>query len=315
MRRRLTELVVVLFLVSFATFMLSALLPGDPAVTILGPHHTPAQYQQVRHELRLDEPLLERYGHWLSGAVRGDFGRSLLPPRVSVSSLIWSGLPVSAELTVLAYLFAVALSIPLALWSVHKLDGAVDRAISAVSFANLSMPEFLGALLLILVFVVHLGYAPRLGWVGLTSPQGIGENLRHAILPAFALSVPYTALLTQILRNDLAMTLQEDYILMAKAKGLAPARVLVTQALRPSLFSFVTVAGVSIGYLIGGTAVVESIFGLPGIGSVLVRAAGGSDVPVLQAVVLVLATIYVLLNAGLDLVYRYLDPRVRHGVG
>jgi len=171
------------------------------------------------------------------------------------------------------------------------------------------MPEFLAGLLFILMFVVVIHDFPRLGWVPISANPV--SNLRHAFLPSLALSIPYTALYTQVLRNDLVVTLQEDFILAARATGESPARILIQGALRPSLFSLVTISGVGLGYLIGGTAVVETLFGLSGTGNLLVRATGGSDVPVVQAVVLVLALIYVVANALIDVLYACLDPRVR----
>jgi peptide/nickel transport system permease protein len=309
--RRLTELVLVMFIVSFVSFLVATFLPGNPAVTLLGPHHTPAQYAAVDHQLGLDRPLLTRFWLWLTAALHGDLGRSLLPPRASVSSMVHAALPVSAELCILAFVFSFIIAIPVALWSAARPNGLADRGVTATSFALLSMPEFLAGLLLILLFVVAAHKLPRLGWVGLSS--GPVANLRHALLPALALSLPYAALYAQILRNDLLATLQEDYILAASATGETPNRILIQGALRPSLFSLVTVAGVGIGYLIGGTAIVETLFGLPGLGNLLVRSAGGSDVPVLQAVVLVLALSFVVVNAALDILYAYLDPRIRRG--
>jgi peptide/nickel transport system permease protein len=226
--------------------------------------------------------------------------------------LLKSALPISAELCVLALLFSLLVSIPFALWSAARPGGAADRSVTASSFALLSMPEFLGGLLLILVLVVMFPIFPRLGWVGITADPG--SNLEHAVLPALALSIPYTALYTQVLRNDLVVTLQEDYILAARATGESPGRILVQGALRPSLFSLVTISGVGLGYLIGGTAVIETLFGLSGIGNLLVQAVGGSDVPVVQAVVLILALVYVIANALIDVLYNYLDPRTRRGV-
>lgn len=309
--RRAAELVVVLLIVSFVTFWLSTKLPGDPAVTLLGPHHPPAAYEHVRQQLGLDQSLPARYWDWLTGALHGDLGTSLLPPRASVASMVSTALPISLELVVLAMLFSLAIAIPAALWSASRAEHLADRSITATSFALLSTPEFLAGLLLILVFVVILHALPRIGWVPLT--QDPLDNLRHALLPALALALPQAALFTQVLRNDLVATLQEDFILAARATGEKPSRILFQDALRPSMFSLATVAGLSIGYLIGGTAVIETQFGLPGLGSLLVNAAGGSDVPVLLAAVVVLALVFVLTNALIDVLYGVLDPRTHRG--
>jgi peptide/nickel transport system permease protein len=310
---RAAELLTVVLLVSFVTFMVSDRLPGNPAVMILGPHHSPEEYAAEGHRLGLDDPFLTRYWHWLSNAAHGDFGISLVPPRLPVSTLITNALPVSLELCLLAMVISVAIAIPAALWAVRRPGGLADRAIGAVSYALLSMPEFLVGLLLILLFVVTLHSMPRIGWSPITGPDGPLENLRHALLPALALALPQAALFAQVLRNDLDRTLKEDFVLAARATGERPARILVQSALRPSLFSFLTVAGVSVGYLMSGTVVVEILFGLPGLGRLLVKAAGGSDIPVVAAIVVLMAVVYVMANALIDVCYRVLDPRIRRG--
>jgi peptide/nickel transport system permease protein len=311
--KRLAELVIVILLVSFATFLLSTFLPGDPVRTVLGPrNHSEEDYSRVRRQLGLDHPLLYRYQHWLTDAMQGDFGESLAPPRGPVSETLSTSLPISIELAVLASFFSLAVAIPLALVSAARANRSTDRSITAVSFVGLSVPDFLLGLLLILVFVITLKQLPRLGWAPLSEDPI--ENIRHAFLPALALAIPLAALFTQLLRNDLISTLNEDYILAARATGEKPWRVLVQGALRPSLFSLITVAGISIGYLIGGTAVIESQFGLPGVGSRLVSAIGTNDVPTILAIVLVLALTYVMINTAIDVFYHYLDPRIRHGV-
>jgi peptide/nickel transport system permease protein len=311
---RLGELVLVLLLASLATFVLADHLPGNPAFKILGPHHSPAEYAAEGHKLGLDDPFLTRYWHWLSGALHGDFGISLVPPRLPVSTMIGDALPVSVELCILALVFSVAIAIPLALWAAVRPGGPVDRGIGVISYALLSVPEFLAGLLLILLFIVVLHEFPRIGWSPLTGPEGPIENLRHALLPSLALALPQAALFTQVLRNDLDRTLKEDFVLAARATGERPSRILVQSALRPSMFSFLTIAGVSIGYLISGTVIVETLFGLPGLGRTLVTAAGGSDVPVVAAIVVLMAAVYVAANALIDVGYRLLDPRIRRGV-
>jgi peptide/nickel transport system permease protein len=310
--RRLGELLLVVLLVSFATFLLSTLLPGDPARTVLGTRNNSEEdYARVQHELGLDRPLLSQYQQWLTDAVQGDFGESLAPPRAPVSENLSASLPISLELALLATGLALATSIPLALFSASRADRAADRAITATSFVGLSIADFLAGLMLILIFVVNLKLLPRIGWVPFTEDPI--ENLRRALLPSVALAIPLAALFTQMLRNDLVTTLNEDYILAARATGETPWRVLVQGALRPSLFSLITVVGISVGYLIGGTAVIEAQFGLPGTGSRLVSAISTNDSPTILAIVLVLAVIYVVVNTVIDIMYQYLDPRIRHG--
>lgn len=306
---RAGELSGVLFIVSFGVFMLVTLMPGDPAVAILGEGHPQADYDALRQELGLNDPLLTRYWDWLSSAVTGDLGRSLVPPQTEVSDRILGALPVSVQLAVMGLLIALVLAIPLAMWSAAHAGGTVDRIISAAMFAVLSVPSFLAGLLLIMVFANGLGWFPRAQWVRIG--EDLPGNLHHALLPAIVIALMELALFTRILRNDLIVTLNEDYILAARAKGMPPWRILVADALRPSSFSLVTLMGISLGRLVGSTVIVEYLFALPGMGSMIVTASGQGDFPLVQGAVLVIALVYVVVNAGIDLSYGYLDPRTR----
>lgn len=306
---KLGELVAVLALVSFGVFLMVALLPGDPAAAILGPGHPAKDYAALRAELGLDEPLLQRYGSWLARALTGDLGHSIVPPDPSVLGRIGQALPVSLELAFLGLLIALLVAIPLALVSAYREGSVLDRVIGAGMFAVLSLPSFLIGLLLIMGVVEQLGWLPRSQWVRLSAD--LGGNLQHAILPAIVIALPEAALYTRILRNDLTRTLREDYVLAARAKGMPPWRVMVGEALRPSSFSLITVLGISLGTLIGSTVIVEYLFGLPGMGTLIVAAASQGDFPMVQGAALVIAAIYVVINAGIDLTYGYLDPRTR----
>lgn len=307
--KRLGELVVVLLIVSFGTFMLVSLMPGDPAVSILGEGRAPAEYAQVRADLGLDEPALERYVDWLGSAIGGDLGRSVVPPYVDTTDRIMAALPVSVELAVLGMGMALLLSVPLAMWSAYRAGGRVDRIVSAGTFGVLSVPSFLAGLLIIMVFANQLGWFPRAQWSRLS--DGIGQNVYHAFLPALTIALAETAMFTRILRNDLIGTLNEDYILAAKAKGMGTVHILFSDALRPSSFSLITLMGISLGRLIGSTVIVEYLFALPGMGSLVIGSADTGDFVMVQGAVLVIAVIYVLANALIDLSYGYLDPRIR----
>lgn len=306
---RLAELVVVLALVSFGVFLLVALLPGDPATAILGPGHPASDYAQLRSELGLDHSLFQRYGDWLGHALSGDLGHSIVPPNLGVMTRIGEALPVSLELAGLGMAIALLIAIPLSLVSAYYEGGLIDRIVGAAMFAVLSVPSFLLGLLLIMGVVEHLGWLPRSQWVRLSA--SLGGNLEHAILPALVIALPEAALYTRILRNDLVRTLREDYVLAARAKGMPPWRVMLTEALRPSSFSLITILGISIGTLIGSTVIVEYLFSLPGMGTLIVTAASQGDFPMVQGAALVIAAIYVFVNAGIDLAYGYLDPRTR----
>ena len=307
--RRLVELVLVLLIVSMGTFALVDLMPGDPAVVVLGEGHTAAEYAAQREAMGLTDPLPVRYGTWLGDALTGDLGTSFVPPNGEVADRVAAALPVSAELAVLAMLMALLLAVPLAMWSAYRAGGLVDRIVSAGTFGILSVPSFLAGMLLIALFAERLGWFPRLEWARLG--DGIGDNLYHAFLPALPIALMETATFTRVLRGDLITTLQEDFILSAKAKGMTPVHVLVRDALRPSSFSLITLMGISLGRLIGSTVIVEYLFALPGMGTLIIGAADAGDVPMVQGAVLVIALIYVLVNALIDLSYGRLDPLIR----
>lgn len=307
---KVLELVGVLLIASMGVFSLVVLLPGDPAVDILGGGRSPAEYAELRTELGLDQSLVTRYLDWLGGVLTGDLGQSVVPPQSDVTDRVMSALPVSFEIAALGLLIALLIAVPLAMWSAYRENSAADRIIGAGTFGVLSVPSFLAGLLLIMLLVNSAGWFPRSEWIRLGDGDLLG-NLHHAFLPALTVALAELAMFTRVLRGDLIVTLREDYILAARAKGMNPLRILFTDALRPSSFSLVTLLGLSLGRLIGSTVVVEYLFGLPGMGTVVVNAAGQGDYPMVQGAVLTIAVIYVVINAGIDFSYGYLDPRTR----
>jgi peptide/nickel transport system permease protein len=309
---RLLLLIPVLIIVSFGTFILVDLVPGDPAVHVLGPNSTGDEYLRVREEMGLNEPLLSRYWDWASDALHLDLGRNLVPPSQSVSTVLWKAFPVNIELALLALGMALVTSIPLAMWSAYRAGGRFDRVVSGSMFGIISVPSFLGGIILLLMFAINWRIFPLGQWARPTE-EGWIENLKHAFLPALTLALTEIAVFTRLLRGDMMATLQEDYILAARAKGMPTWHILVREALRPSSFSLLTLAGVSLGRLIGGTVIVEQLFTLPGVGRQVVAAAVSSDYKVVQGGVLIFALVYLLLNLIVDLTYAYLDPRIRRG--
>ena len=287
------------------------LVPGNAAVAILGEGQPPEAYAELEAELGLDQPLVPRYFDWLGDAVTGDLGESIIPPGGSVVDRLSSALPVSIQLALMGVVIALALSIPLALWSAWRPGGRVDRIITAGTFGLVSLPSFVAGMILILLFVKTWPIFPRAEWVRLS--DGLGENLRHAFLPAVVVSVSEIPVFTRVLRGDLIETMRMDFITAARARGMSPIRILVSEAFRPSSLSLVTVAGVSLGRLIGSTVIAEILFGLPGIGTLIVGAASSKDLALLQGAVVVVAVIYVVANALVDVSYSWLDPRLRRG--
>ncbi len=308
--RRLLYLVPVLIAVSLLTFLIASLLPGDLAYVILGDQATPEKVAALRHDMGLDEPIWWRYLSWLGNVLQGDFGRSFRTGQ-TVLQVVAERLPVSLELMVLAELGALAIGIPLAIACAVRSGSAFDRFMTGSAFGMLSVPAFLSAILLIYLFAVELRWLPATGYVPFEEDP-IG-NLRSFLLPALTLALGEWPVLMRVLRSDMIATLQEDYIAMARAKGLRPSRILLVHALKPSSLTLVTVTGINIGRLIGGTVIVESIFALPGIGRLLLGAIFTRDLIILQGVVLFVACGYVLMNFMVDMLYAVLDPRIRHG--
>ena len=306
---RLAELVAVLLIVSFGVFLMVALIPGDPATAILGEGKPPEQYEALRQELGLNDPIFQRYLDWLGAALTGDLGNSIMPPQTPVVERLLAAFPVSFQLAFMGMAMALAMAIPLALWAASRQGGLVDRVIGASMFGLLSVPSFLAGLVLIMVFVNDLGWFPRAQWVRIT--DSLSGNLHHAFLPALVIALSEVALFTRILRNDLVVTLQEDFVLAARARGVAPWRIMVGDALRPSSFSAITLFGLSAGRLIGSTVIVEYMFALPGVGSLVVTGAQSGNFPIVQGAVLVTALVYVLINSCVDLSYGIIDPRTR----
>jgi peptide/nickel transport system permease protein len=302
----------VLFLVSLGTFFLVDLVPGDPAIQVLGTNSTQEEYQRIREEMGLNEPLAQRYVDWLSDALHGDLGRNLVPPVEEVTTRLARAFPVNIELAALALGMAFIISIPLAMYSAYRVGSRFDRMVSATMFGLISVPSFLAGILLLLIFAINWRIFPLGQWARPTE-KGWITNLKYAFLPALTLALNEAAVFTRLLRSDMIATLQEDYILAAKAKGMPTRHILVREALRPSSFSLITLAGVSLGRLIGGTVIVEGVFALPGVGRTVIDAATKSDYKLVQGGVLIIAVIYILLNLFVDLMYSYLDPRIRRG--
>jgi peptide/nickel transport system permease protein len=307
---KLLLLVPVVFLVSVATFMMTELLPGDPAVAILGENATPERVAVVREQLGLDKPIVTRYLDWAGGALTGDFGRSLISNQ-PVLDAFKERLPVTLQLAVMAQVMALLLAIPFGAWSAWRAGGRFDRATSTFNFAIVGLPPFLLGILLVYAFALHWQVLPVSGWERLS--DDLGANLKHAFLPALTLALAEFAIYTQLLRADMAATLNEDYVLSARARGLPSRHVLLREALRPSSFSLVTLAGVNLGRLIGGTIIIERLFGLGGVGTLVTQAIPQKDFPVLQGSVLILAVAYLLINTLVDIGYNFIDPRVRRG--
>ena len=309
--RRLPSLIATLLAVSILTFLMTSLLPGDPALQILGAENaTPEAIAAVRADLGLDDPLPVRYLHWIGDALTGDFGRSYRTNE-PVSEAIIDRLPVTAEIGILAIIIALLVAIPVGMLSAYRAGTRTDKIISSTSFGLLAVPNFMVAIFLILIFAVWLDVLPATGWVRFTDDPV--QNLQRALLPALSLAIAEMAVYTRLLRTDMIGTLQQDFVTMARVKGVSNRRILFRHALRPSSFSLMTVAGVQVGAIIGGSVVIETLFALPGVGRLLLEAVLVRDLLMVQGVALVIAVSYVVVNFTVDILYSYLDPRISHG--
>ena len=308
--RAVGELCGLLLAVSFVTFLLVNLLPGDPVIAILGETATAEAVAVLREQLGLDEAPLQRYLGWLGGALSGDLGRTFASGD-PVATLIAQRLPVTIELLLLAQVLALAMAIPLGIWSAYRVGRASDHASFAVSLTLLSMPAFLVGILLIYAFALNLEWFPATGYTPLR--DGILENLRSMALPAATLALIEFPVYMRLLRSEMVNTLQQNFIGVARAMGLPVWRILLQHAFRPSSINLITIVGINIGRLIGGAVIIEVLFALPGIGQLLVTSIFQKEILVVQGVVLVVAFMFVLINAAVDLLYRAEDPRIGHG--
>jgi len=308
--RRLLYLIPVVLAVTALTFLIANLLPGDLAIAMLGDQATPENVAALHRQLGLDLPLWQQYLHWLGGILTGDFGTSHRTGETVLHALA-GRLPVSLELMVIAETGGILIGVPLAILCAVRPGSPFDRAVSGVAFAILSVPPFMLAIILIFIFALRLGLLPATGYVPFSEdPLG---NLRAMILPGATLALAEWPAIMRLLRSDMITTLQEDYIAMARAKGLTARRILLVHALKPSSLTLVTIIGLNIGRLIGGAIITEAIFALPGIGRLLIEAIYLRDFVILEGAVLLVAIGFVVVNFTVDLLYAVLDPRIRHG--
>jgi peptide/nickel transport system permease protein len=308
---KVVVLLTVLLAVSFLSFLMLNVLPSCVECQLLGSDSVdPEAVQQVRDELRLDDPLPLRYVAWLGDALQGDLGRSYFTQQ-EVTEAIVERFPVTLEVMVVSMVMALAVSIPLGMVTAYRAGGLLDRAVTGLTFGMLAVPSFMMALLFIYLFAVELGWFPATGWTRLTEDPV--ENLRSVFMPALSLAAVNVAVFTRLLRTDMIATLQEDHVLLARAKGLPTSRILLRHALRPSSFSLLTVSALTVGNLLGGAVIVEQLFALPGIGRLLFDSILQRDLMMMQGVVLVVTAGFVVINVAVDVLYAVLDPRLRTG--
>ena len=310
--RRFLRLVFVFVVVTFFTFFLLDQAPVDLAEIKAGLNATPENVAAIRSQLGLDDPFVVRYLRWLGDAVRLDFGESIVTQGFTSWQLIRNSLPKTLELMVLAEIIAVAISVPLAIASARRPGGVIDRVASSTAFGLLALPAFVLGIYLSFLFGVKLGWFPTIV-DGLPSlfRDPIG-NLRQMLLPSVTLALNLVAVYLRLLRSDLVDTLQEDYVMLAQARGLSQRRIMWRHVLRPSSLNFMTALGLNVAGLIGGALIIEVLFAINGIGRLVIQSVVLNDFEVVAAVVAILTVAYVAVNFAVDVLYSVLDPRIRH---
>jgi peptide/nickel transport system permease protein len=309
--RRLLQVVFVLFGVSIAVFLMLRLIPGDVVDVVLGSEGSanPAQMAELRRLFGLDRPLHEQYLAWLGDLLRGDLGNSIRTGRPILPDIV-DRLPVTAQLTSLAMVLSLLAALPLGVVSALRPATRVDAVVRLLSLLGLSVPNFwIATMLVLLVSKYGHGLLPTFGYVRLD--RGIFASYRSLVLPALALAAPNTAILARMTRSSMLEILRQEYVVSARAKGLRESAVIVRHALRNALIPVVTIAGIQVGYLLGGAIIIEQVFALPGIGTLILNGIGQRDYPMVQAGVLFVATAFVLVNLIVDLSYGWFDPRIR----
>jgi peptide/nickel transport system permease protein len=309
--RRLLYFIPVIFLVTVVVFAITMLLPGDPALAFLGEGsiRDKVAYETMRQELGLDRPLPVQYALWLGKALHGNLGRSVRTHE-AVTDALAARLPVTIELAAAALAIALAIAIPVGILSATRPNSPMDTAATVLAVSGVALPEFFVGILLIYLFAVGLRILPPSGFVPLSA--GLWPNLRSILLPALSLGMTLNAVTMRQVRASLIEVMREDYVTVARAKGVSEGSVIRTHALKNALIPVITVIGLQVGRLFGGTVVVETIFAFPGMGRLAADSIFFRDFPALQGVVLVMALSVLLCNLLTDVLYAYVDPRIRY---
>jgi peptide/nickel transport system permease protein len=308
--RRLVMVVPVLLVVGIVVFTLVHLTPGDPAAVALGPDATPAEVQRLREQLGLDQPLYIQFFIWFGDVVRLDLGQSIFLD-MPVTHALFNRAQPTALLTLYALTVAIVIGVPAGAVAALKENTLVDRFLVMFAISGAALPVFVLGILLILLFPVQLGILSVGGYTPIQ--QDFWDHLRRMVLPSFALGFASAGLLARLVRSSMLDVMREDYIRTARAKGLAMRLVVMRHALRNALIPAVTVIGYLVGTLLGGAVVTETVFTIPGMGRLVVQSVLRRDYPVIQGAVMLIAAFYVFANLFVDVLYVYIDPRIRYG--
>lgn len=306
--RRLGLMFVILFIVTIIVFALVNVLPGDPAMMILGDEATPEVLETLREKMGLNDPLHVQYLTWVGKVIQGDFGKSLRD-NTSVSKILIQAIPVTLQLTIMSFMIAILIAIPAGIISATRKGTALDYIGTTFAISGVSIPPFFLGILLIFIFAVTLGWVPPSGYI---SPKvDLSRSIILMILPAVTIGIRLSAELTRMLRSSLLEVLQSDYIRTAYAKGLLEKPVVIGHALKNAFIPVITVSGLQLATFLGGAVITETIFSVPGLGQLVVTSILTRDFPVVQAAILFMAFAVVIINFLVDITYSLLDPRIK----
>ena len=310
--RRLAFIVLVLVAVSILVFGITSLLPANVAYLILGPFAPPEQVRALELRLGLNDPIWEQYGRWASGILRGDLGESMLMNR-PIAPLLWEAIVRSLTLTVTSFILIAVIGVTLGVIAALQHGRPLDHTVSVATYLGIAVPEFFWAIVVILVFAAWLGWLPSSGYEPLSA--GFWVWAQHIIAPVMTLVFGHLAHVSRLTRSSMIEVMQSPYVTAARAKGLPERVVVIRHALRNALLPTITVLALDFGRLMGGIVVVETVFAYPGLGRLLVFSIQNRDLPTLQAAILVVAAIYAIANFAADLLYVWLNPKIRYGRG
>lgn len=306
--KRSLNLVIVMFILSIVVFLYIHLIPGDPAAVMLGSETSLEALEELREKLGLNEHLYTQYFSWIKEAMLGNIGMSI-HSHIPVTELIAQRLPVTLTLAIMAFIISIIVGIPLGIISAVKNNTLTDYVVMILALIGLSVPEFWAGLLLVMLFSVKLGWLP---FAGFTIDMNILQNIKYFILPAFAMGLIQSAIVSRMTRSSFLDVMDQDFIRTARAKGLKERVVIFKHVMKNSMLPIITILGINFGILLGGTVVIEIVCNLPGLGSLTVSSIMNRDYPVIQGILMYIAIIYLLVNFIVDISYGWLDPRIRY---
>jgi peptide/nickel transport system permease protein len=309
--RRLIHSIFIIWGCATLVFFGLRAVPGDPVLQMLGPEYTPEAAAALERKLGLDEPVYIQYFKWMGNIIRGDLGESIATGE-TVNEAIANGFPRTISIAFVSFILGLMIAIPTGIIAALKRNSPIDYLVSVVAFIGVSMPSFWFGIILIILFAVHLGWFPAVGYSSLRD-DGFWPWLEHLLLPGLAVGLGFSAILMRFVRAGLLEVLGTDYVRTARAKGLKERSVILGHAMRNAMIPVVTIAGIQLALLLSGTVIIEIVFSIRGMGRILVGAILDKDYPIVQGVILLVAVIFVMANLIVDIIYTFLDPRIRYG--